>query len=153
MGLATHPQYGFTAMDRSSGHAGAMRAHAARVGAADNVLFAGASRTPEQWYQAADLLLFPSRYEAFSLVTLEAAACGLPIVAHAINGTEDLVTPGQDGFLSEMGPEALRDCVLRLRDDAGLRDRMRTGIARTSQRYSWDRIAGEHLRVIREVAR
>ena len=135
-----------------NGDEGAMRAHAARVGGTGNVLFAGASCTPEQWYQAADLLLFPSRYEAFSLVTLEAAACGLPIVAHAINGTEDLITPGLNGFLSEMGPEALRECVLRLRDDSAVRERMRTGIALTSRRYAWDLIASEHLRVIREVA-
>lgn len=135
-----------------NGDEGAMRAHATRVGAADQVVFAGASRTPEQWYQAADLLLFPSRYEAFSLVTLEAAGCGLPIVAHSINGTEDLIAPGRNGCLSEMGPEALRECVLRLRDDTGLRERMRVEIALTSQRYSWDRIASEHLRVLREVA-
>jgi len=135
-----------------TGDEGAMRAHAARVGAEGNVRFAGASRTPEQWYQAADLLLFPSRYEAFSLVTLEAAACGLPIVAHAINGTEDLITTGENGFLCETGPEALRECVVRLRDDAGSRERMRSAIALTSQRYAWDRIADEHLRVLREVA-
>lgn len=130
----------------------AMRAHAARVGAESNVVFAGSSRTPEQWYQAADLLLFPSHYEAFSLVTLEAAGCGLPIVAHAINGTEDLITPGVNGMLSERGADALRECVLRLRDDASLRDRMRSAVALTSQRYAWDRIAGEQLRVLREVA-
>lgn len=130
----------------------AMRAHAARVGAESNVFFAGSSSAPEQWYQAADLLLFPSRYEAFSLVTLEAAGCGLPIVAHAINGTEDLITPGVNGMLSEPGADALRECVLRLRDDTALRERMRSAIALTSQRYAWDRIAGEQLRVLREVA-
>ena len=135
-----------------NGDEGAMRAHAARVGAEANVCFAGASRTPEQWYQAADLLLFPSRYEAFSLVTLEAAGCGLPIVAHSINGTEDLIRPGENGLLSAIGPEPLRECVLRLRDDTVLRERMRSAISLTSQRYAWDRIASEHLRVLHDVA-
>ena len=135
-----------------NGDTAAMRAHAAQVGAEANVCFAGASLTPEQWYQAADLLLFPSRYEAFSLVTLEAAGCGLPIIAHSINGTEDLITSGENGFLSAIGPEALRECVVRIRDDAMLRDRMRSAITLTSQRYSWDRIAREHLNVLREVA-
>ena len=135
-----------------NGDAAAMRAHAASVGAASQVHFAGPSREPQHWYQAADLLLFPSRYEAFSLVTLEAAGCGLPIVAHAINGTEDLIVHGENGFLSALGPEALREYVLRLRDDTALRARMRTAIAATSQRYAWDRIAAEHLLVLREVA-
>ena len=134
-----------------NGDAAAMRAHAASVGAASQVHFAGPSREPQHWYQAADLLLFPSRYEAFSLVTLEAAGCGLPIVAHAINGTEDLITHGENGFLSAMGVEALRAHVLQLRDDTALRTRMRAAIAATSARYAWDRIADEHLRVLREV--
>ncbi|MDH5233330.1 MAG: glycosyltransferase family 4 protein [Gemmatimonadota bacterium] len=133
-----------------AGNQAPMREHAARVGAAAQVRFAGMSREPQSWYQAADFLLFPSRYEAFSLVTLEAAASGLPIVAHAINGTEDLITDGVNGFLSEWGADALRAHVARLRDDAGLRARMGAAAAEGSQRYAWDRIAAEHLRVVRE---
>lgn len=135
-----------------SGDVAAMREHAARVGARDQVHFAGPSREPQQWYQSADLLFFPSRYEAFSLVTLEAAACGLPIIAHAINGTEDLIVSGENGLLSPMGADALRTQLLMLRDDTALRERMRAAIAVTSQRYAWDRIASEHLRLLREVA-
>lgn len=135
-----------------AGDVAAMRAHATSVGAAGQVHFVGPSREPQRWYQAADLLLFPSRYEAFSLVTLEAAGCGLPIVAHAINGTEDLLVHGDNGFLSATGVDALRAYVLRLRDDTALRERMRAAIAATSLRYAWDRIAAEHLRAIRGVA-
>lgn len=134
------------------GDEAAMRTHAAAVGATGQVQFAGPSPTPERWYQAADLLLFPSRYEAFSLVTLEAAGCGLPIVCHAINGTEDLIVHGENGFLSALGAEALRTHVTQLRDDSALRARMRVAIARTSARYAWDRIAAETLAVLREVA-
>lgn len=130
----------------------AMRAHAARLGASSQVLFPGPSSQPEQWYQAADFLLFPSRYEAFSLVTLEAAASGLPIVAHAINGTEDLITDGENGFLSEWGSEALRAHVIALRDDRARRERMRERAVEVSRRYDWDSIAAKHLGVLREAA-
>lgn len=133
-----------------AGNQAPMREHAAHVGAAGRVRFAGKSREPQLWYQAADFLLFPSRYEAFSLVTIEAAASGLPIVAHAINGTEDLIADGANGFLCDWGPEALGSCVARLRDDAALRDRMGAAAATGSRRYAWDRIAAEHLRVLRE---
>jgi UDP-glucose:(heptosyl)LPS alpha-1,3-glucosyltransferase len=129
----------------------AMRAHAARVGAGSQLHFGGMSHEPERWYQAADFLLFPSRYEAFSLVTLEAAASGLPIVAHAINGTEDLIEDGVNGFLSEWGPEALRAHVIALRDDRTLRTRLGAGARTASLRYDWDRIAAEHLHILREV--
>ncbi len=134
------------------GDAAAMRAHAERAGAGAQVRLVGPSTAPEQWYQAADLLLFPSRYEAFSLVTLEAAACGLPIVAHAINGTEDLLVHGENGFLSEPGVDALRAHLLRLRDDGALRARMRAAIAATAARYDWDLIAAAHLRVLQRAA-
>lgn len=126
----------------------AMQTHAARVGAAGQVHFAGMSTVPQRWYQAADLLLFPSRYEAFSLVTLEAAAAGLPIIAHAINGTEDLIDDGVNGFLSPEGVEALRERVILLRDDTGRRSAMREAIARTALRYDWDSIAAAHRRVL-----
>ncbi len=130
----------------------AMRAHAAHVGATAQVHFGGMSREPERWYQAADLLIFPSRYEAFSLVTLEAAASGLPIIAHCINGTEDLVTDGANGYLSEWGPDALRAHLVRVRDDSALRARLSAGAVASAARYDWDRIAAEHLQVIRELS-
>lgn len=132
------------------GDEAAMRAHASRLGAAGQVMFAGPSSEPQLWYQAADLLLFPSRYEAFSLVTLEAAASGLPIIAHAINGTEDLILPRENGILSEWGSEALRSHVVTLRDDAALRQRMRTGAVAISRRYAWDEIAAAHHAVLLE---
>jgi UDP-glucose:(heptosyl)LPS alpha-1,3-glucosyltransferase len=135
-----------------AGDQGAMRVHAARVGAAAQLHFGGMSREPEAWYQSADLLLFPSRYEAFSLVTLEAAASGLPIVAHSINGTEDLITPDVNGYLSDWGPEALRVHVQTIRDDPVRRARLSVAAVESSRRYDWDRIAGEHLRVLGEAA-
>lgn len=134
------------------GDEAAMRAHAARLGAAGQVIFAGPTTEPQRWYQAADFLLFPSRYEAFSLVTLEAAATGLPIIAHAINGTEDLIRPGENGILSDWGGDALRAHVISLRDDAALRARMRDAAVVVAQRYAWNGIAEAHRAVIAEVA-
>jgi UDP-glucose:(heptosyl)LPS alpha-1,3-glucosyltransferase len=122
----------------------AMRAHAHQRDAARQVIFAGPSAEPQAWYQSADFLLFPSRYEAFSLVTLEAAASGLPIIAHRINGTEDLIVPGENGYLSEWGSEALRAHVLTMRDDGALRARMGAAAVTASRRYAWDDIAAAH---------
>jgi glycogen synthase len=130
-----------------AGDVEAMRAHAARVGAAPQVIFPGPSRTPQDWYAACDAFVFPSRYEAFSLVTLEAAASGLPIVAHAINGTEELVRDGENGWLVPFGAEALRAKVELLRDDSALRVRMSAAAVASSRRYDWDRIAGEQFAV------
>ena len=127
-------------------------AHAARVGARDQVLFVPPTPTPELYYAACDGFVFPSRYEAFSLVTLEAAAAGLPIIAHAINGTDELVTPEENGWLVPFGPEALREKVLRLRDDHVLCQRMSAAATASAARYDWDRIADEQFAVFTQAA-
>lgn len=130
----------------------AMRAHAAARGASAQVRFVGKTTTPEQWYAAADTLVHPSRYEAFSLVTLEAAASGLPIVAHAINGTEELVESGVNGFLTPFGSDALRSALLELRDDDARRAVMSAAALERSRRYAWDRVAAEYFDVLAEAA-
>jgi UDP-glucose:(heptosyl)LPS alpha-1,3-glucosyltransferase len=135
-----------------SGNVAAMRAHAARLGAERQVIFPGASRAPQDWYAACDAFVFPSRYEAFSLVTLEAAASGLPIVAHAINGTEELVRDDENGWLVPTGADALREKLVLLRDDPARRARMSAAAVASSRRYDWDRIAGEQFAVFEAAA-
>ncbi len=130
----------------------AMRAHAERAGAGSQVLFPGATRTPEEYYAACDVFVFPSRYEAFSLVTLEAAAAGLPIIAHSINGTEELVEDGVSGWLVPFGPEALRAKLVVLRDDPARRARMAASVLASSHRYGWERIADEQFAVFAAAA-
>jgi len=130
------------------GDRAAMLAHAARAGAAGRVHVVAPTPAPQDYYAACDLFLFPSRYEAFSLVTLEAAASGLPIVCHRINGTEELVIDGVNGWLVPFGPEALSARVMQLRDDAALRARMAAAALESSRRYAWDRVAEEYFAVL-----
>ena len=59
----------------------------------------GVSRDVAPLYQLADALVFPTSYEAFPLVALEAAASGLPILATPVNGIRELVRDGENGFL------------------------------------------------------
>jgi len=129
-----------------------MREYAQRRGAAAQVRFVGMTPTPERWYAAADVLMHPSRYEAFSLVTLEAAASALPIITHAINGTVELVESGVNGFLTPIGGEALRVPLVALRDDPAQCAAMSAAALERSRRYAWDRVAGEYFDVLAEAA-
>lgn len=134
------------------GDAGAMRETAARAGATERVHIVAPTATPQDYYAACDCFVFPSRYEAFSLVTLEAAASGLPIVCHRINGTEELVTDERNGWLVALGAEALRERIAALRDDGALRARMSAAAVESSRRYAWDRVATEYFDVLAEAA-
>ncbi len=135
-----------------TGNVVAMRAYATKLGAHDQVIFPGPSQAPQDWYAASDAFVFPSRYEAFSLVTLEAAASGLPIVAHAINGTEELVRNDENGWLVPVGADALREKLVLLRDDPLRRSRMSAAAVESSRRYGWDRIAQEQFAVFEAAA-
>jgi UDP-glucose:(heptosyl)LPS alpha-1,3-glucosyltransferase len=66
------------------------RALADRLGVGERVRFLGARTDLDRCYAAVDGLLLPTRYDAFGLVCLEAAAAGLPVVASNNAGASEL---------------------------------------------------------------
>ncbi|WP_284260970.1 glycosyltransferase family 4 protein [Roseicyclus amphidinii] len=76
-------------------------------------------------YSAADLLVLPTRAEAFGQVLSEAMSCGTPCVSFRVGGVPDVVRHGQTGLLAE--PEdvaSLRQAIETLLHDDVLRQRM-----------------------------
>ncbi len=108
---------------------GPERAHfesLARVGGlAERVKFLGHVEASERLLRAADVFLQPSREEGLSLALLEAMASGLGVVATRVSGSEDHISPGETGLLTEPGDAAgLRAAIGNLLGDAPLRRRM-----------------------------
>lgn len=64
-----------------------------------DVLFLGEQSEVQRYLRAADLFIFPSEYEGFSLVLVEAMGCGLPCVVTAVGAAPDLIEDGHSGFL------------------------------------------------------
>jgi UDP-glucose:(heptosyl)LPS alpha-1,3-glucosyltransferase len=64
---------------------------ARRAGVSDRVWHAGPSDEVAPFYRAAAALVHPTYYDPCSLVTLEALACGLPVVTTAFNGAAELI--------------------------------------------------------------
>jgi glycosyltransferase involved in cell wall biosynthesis len=56
-------------------------------------------------YAAADVFLFPSRFDTFGNVVLEAHACGLPVVAYNTKGPRDIIVHDKTGCLVESRQE------------------------------------------------
>ena len=108
--------------------------------AGERVVFQGEVADPRPYYVASDALLFPSHYEAFSLVTLEAAAAGLPLLVPPINGTEELVEDGLNGWLIERDGAAIARRLAQLRAEPARHESMRQAARRSAERYDWERV-------------
>lgn len=90
------------------------------------VIFTG-KQSPEQvaaYYQLSDLFVFPSRTETQGLVTIEAMASGLPVVAVNAAGTRDMVDDKVNGILVEENEDQFANAVFNLLTDRSLYDKM-----------------------------
>jgi glycosyltransferase involved in cell wall biosynthesis len=96
-------------------------AAALREAAPEGVLFAGAVTEVLPWYQAADLVVLPSRWEGMALAPLEAMACGRPVVVTDVDGARESLPPGREPVPAE-DPDALARAVTRLLRDPLLRE-------------------------------
>ena len=96
-----------------------LEALAAELGVAEQVTFTGALPFQEipRYLKAADAFAFASVTETQGLVTIEAMAAGLPVVAVDGSGTRDIMEHGKQGFLVENDPDALAKGIHKLLAD------------------------------------
>lgn len=90
-------------------------------------------------YAAADVLLFPVRWEEpWGLVLLEAMAVGTPVVATATGGSAEYLRHEENALVvgADAGPEDLAQAVRRLAGDPGLRAQLRKGGLDTAPHYT-----------------
>jgi glycosyltransferase involved in cell wall biosynthesis len=118
-----------------------LRAAARAHGVAEAVAFAGfiAEELLPAYYAAADLFVLPSlALEGFGLVTVEALACGTPVLGSRVGATPELLAPLDAGLLlDDVTPAAIATGVERLLargDRADLARRCRVH----AERYAWD---------------
>ena len=90
------------------------RDEAAKYHLGNRVKFVGMQSDVRPYLWSSDVFVFPSLYETFSLVTYEAAASGLPIVASHLYGVEDLLQDGDNGFLIETSVAGVKSGLERI---------------------------------------
>lgn len=122
-------------------------AAAAAAGVAGRVHLAGEIPHTEMpaWYAAADLLLLTSENESFSLVALEAMACGVPVVAPRVGYLPSLIGEEGAGRIYPPGDLAACSAMIRelLEDREAARRAGQAARRRAEERHSWDKVAGE----------
>jgi len=99
--------------------------------------------------RSADLLVNLNQHEPSAITSIQAMACGTPVVASAVGGQVDAVVDGTTGILVEPGRPALLAQRIRalLAHPMQLEAFSVAATDRARSRYSWDRIAHETLAV------
>jgi glycosyltransferase involved in cell wall biosynthesis len=115
-----------------------LKAMAQALGVAGRVRFLGWRSDPSALYRAADVCVFPSRYEPLGNVVIQAWAHGLPVVAAASQGPKALIEDGRDGLLIPVDDAAaLAEGVRRLLAERGLAAQLvQRGLGRVAAEFS-----------------
>lgn len=96
------------------------------------------------------VFVFPSLFEGFGLVLLEAMACGLPVVATPHTAAPDLITDGREGFLVPIRDSAaIAEKLAALADDEDRRAAMSSAARATAAVFSWPAYASAMLAHLR----
>jgi len=103
-----------------------------------NIHWIGHKEDVALWYRAGDVAVMPSYSEPFGLVAVEAMACGVPLVASAVDGLVEVVENERSGLLVPPGDApALADAMVKVLSDADLRGRMvHGGLERYSRHFT-----------------
>jgi glycosyltransferase involved in cell wall biosynthesis len=91
--------------------------------------------------------------EGWGITTIEANACGTPVIAADVPGLRDAVAAGQSGLLYPFGNiEMLADRIAAVIEDSILRQQLSEGAVRWAQRFSWDKSAEQMLKLCERVS-
>ncbi len=132
-------------------HLSDLHALAAELGISEDVVFVGGVPLEEtaHFYQAAELLVYPSLNETFGLPILEAMACGCPVVTSNVSAMPEIA--GGAALLSDPhDPAALAHAIVEAAGPAA--DRLRDHGLRRAREFTWAATASATLDVYREVA-
>jgi glycosyltransferase involved in cell wall biosynthesis len=124
---------------------------AATLGVSDRVIFTGKIEygAMPALLRSADLVVSTCQYEPAGTTSLQAMACGTPVIAPPVGGHMDAVVDGTTGILVPPDrPALLAQRIRQLLAHPMLLEAYGVAAAdRARSRYSWDRIAGETLAV------
>ena len=99
-----------------------------------------------EFYQGLDALICASRTEGGPHPLLEASACQIPVISTRVGIAPELIRSGENGMLVERTVEAIRDAVIRLRDNRQLRLEMgRKARKVVESAWNWDVQAGSYV--------
>ena len=124
---------------------------AQKLGIADRVHFLGQIKDMSGLMAACDAFLFPSRYDPFGLVILEAMATGLPVITSTATGASAILQDSQWCVEDPEDHEALIKMVRRLAESRNLRAEIGLENRRKSLAHSWTSMAEAYITLYRDL--
>lgn len=122
-----------------------LKAQVNAMGIGHKVYFTGYLNQKQvcKMYKCADVSVFPSTYEPFGIVALEAMLAGVPTVVSDVGGLNEIVEHGVNGMKSYAGnPNSLADSILSLLLNPALCDSVtKKAKAKVKEEYNWTKIA------------
>ena len=103
----------------------------------------------ERYFRAADVFLFPTRYEPFGMVIAEAWASGVPVVASACSGATEWATHEQHAMIvrDALNAEAFAHDVTRVLTDGELANRLKINGIELASQFAWKRVVQDTAHV------
>ncbi|CCK79417.1 glycosyltransferase family 4 protein [Desulfobacula toluolica] len=106
------------------------------------VILTGMVNDVKQYYALADVVVLPSRSEAFGMSALEGMACGLPVIVTQNCGVADLIENNKNGLVMKKNSDLAKYLhLLRSKEE---RLRLGTLAEKTAKAYSWERVGLTH---------
>lgn len=91
------------------------------LGISEMVRFEGNKDNVRDYLIASDVFVMTSKFEGLGNSSLEAMACGIPVILYNVVGLRDLISNNDNGFLIESNPKELADKILLYSDKPELR--------------------------------
>lgn len=107
---------------------------------------------PVPYYAAADVFVHPTWYDPCSLVTLEASACGLPVITTRFNGASELMTSGREAFVLD-DPADVAALVSRMEEllEATRREKMGAAGRAMAMEHTFEQQTTQFLELYEEI--
>ena len=123
------------------------------LGIADRVTFLDFRRDVGKIMRAVDLFIFPSRYEAGTLVLLEALASGLPVVTARTAGGCEVMGDSAGRIIDDPNDvDALAAAIAELAGNEPARKAASIQARTTAEKYSWDSMSAQYLALLEGTA-
>ncbi len=119
----------------------------------DRITFVGYQQNVIDYLVLCDVLIVPSRNDAFPRAILEAMAFGVPVIASAVDGIPEAIIDGDTGLLfTKANEQQLRECIVKLSRAGSERSRLVSNARQFVKRFDISRYEEELNRILQRLS-